>query len=75
METARREGPHGEMFLPSFVLERQPITALIDGQPRACRRFFELQVQIDTEWVFVDGSYVRDHLYTKIPERAPHVLL
>lgn len=50
------------MFQESSALGKQPIIDLTVGLRMVCGRvFFELRGEIDKEWVFVDGSYVRAH--------------
>ena len=54
----------GEIYRKSYAHGRLLITALIAGQRMVYGRiFFSLRKEIDTEWVFVDGSYVRCHQY------------
>lgn len=53
---------HGEIFQKHYAHGKQLIIDSIAGLQRACGRvFFELRGEIDTEWVFTDGSYVRAH--------------
>lgn len=53
---------HGEIFQKNFAHAKQHTTVLIIGLQKVCGRiFFELRGEIDTEWVFTDGSYVRAH--------------
>jgi transposase len=53
---------HGEIFLKDCVPGKQPIIDLTVGLPRDCGGiFFDLRDEIDTEWVFTDGSYIRAH--------------
>lgn len=52
----------GEIFLRIFVHGKRHTIVSTDGQKKACgRNFFELRGEIDSEWVFIDGSYVRAH--------------
>ena len=52
----------GVTYPKSYARGRQLITVLTDGQRRVCgRNFFSLRKEIDTEWVFIDGSYIRCH--------------
>ena len=50
------------IFLRSYVHGRPLIVASIVGLKRAYGSvFFSLRKEIDTEWIFTDGSYVRCH--------------
>lgn len=55
----------------NFVHGKQPITASIGGPQKGFGRiFFELRGEIDTEWVFADGSYVRAHQHASGARRG-----
>ena len=59
------------MFPLNFVLGKLHITALSAGQKKGCgKHFFDLRGEIDTEWVFADGSHVRAHQHASGEERA-----
>jgi hypothetical protein len=50
------------IFLKIFVHGRLPSIALTGGRRKDCGRiFFELRGEVDEEWVFADGNYVRPH--------------
>ncbi len=53
---------HGEIFLRHFVLGGPPLIISITGRPKAYGQiFFCLRGEINEEWIFADGSYVRAH--------------
>lgn len=55
-------GRHGEIFQKSYVHGKQRITALTDEHLKGCGKvFFELRGEVDTVWIFTDGSYLRAH--------------
>lgn len=55
----------------SFARGRRPIIVSIAGQPGDFGRiFFELRGEIDSEWVFTDGSYVRAHQHASGARRG-----
>ena len=55
----------------SFAPGRRLIIVSIAGQPRDFGRiFFELRGEIDSEWVFADGSYVRAHQHASGARRG-----
>ncbi len=55
-------GHHGEIYLKNYVRGRRLTNVLIAGQRRVCgRSFFSLRKEVNTEWVFIDGSYIRWH--------------
>lgn len=59
------------MFPVSFAPGRRPTIVSTAGQPRGFRRiFFELRGEIDSEWVFADGSYVRAHQHASGARRG-----
>ena len=50
------------MFQRNFVHGKRRSIDLIAGQPKDCGRiFFVLRGEVDQEWVFFDGSYIRAH--------------
>src|SRR3954468_3547707 len=50
------------MSLKNFALGRVHLIVSTAGQLRVYGRiFFKLRGEIDEEWIFVDGSYVRAH--------------
>jgi len=50
------------MCLLNFAHGKQHTIDSIDGLLRGCGKiFFDLRGEVDKEWVFVDGSYVRAH--------------
>ena len=52
----------GVTYLESYARGKQSIVVSIAGRKLAYERiFFSLRKEIDTEWVFTDGSYVRCH--------------
>ena len=52
----------GAISLKTYVLGKPLIIDLIVGPLRACGiSFFSLRGTLDTEWVFIDGSYIRAH--------------
>lgn len=64
------QGLHGGISLKNSVHGKQPTIDSIVGQRKTYGRvFFELRGEIDTEWVFTDGSYVRAH---QRASGAPH---
>lgn len=52
----------GAMSLKSLAPGKRLLIGLIDGLQKACGKiFFILRGEIDQEWVFIDGSYIRAH--------------
>ena len=65
------QGRLGVTYLKNCVRGKQPIVALIDGRKLAYGRiFFSLRKEIDTEWVFTDGSYIRCHQHASGARRG-----
>ena len=61
----------GVTYLKNCVLGKPLIVALIDGRKLAYGRiFFSLRKEVDTEWVFIDGSYVRCHQHASGARRG-----
>ena len=53
---------HGVTYPKSYAHGKPLITVLIAGRRTDYgRNFFSLRKEIDTEWVFIDGSYIRCH--------------
>ena len=58
-------------YLKNCVLGKQPIVVSTAGRKLAYGRiFFSLRKEIDTEWVFTDGSYVRCHQHASGARRG-----
>jgi transposase len=61
------------MFPKNFVPGKRPTTASTDGHKRVCGMiFFALRKEADTEWIFIDGSYVRVHQHGSGARRGEH---
>lgn len=59
------------MFHKNFSPGKQLIIGLIDGPPKDYGIiFFELRGEIDTEWVFTDGSHIRAHQHASGARRG-----
>jgi len=58
-----RTGALPSAICPGICARRRPpIIASIVGLPKDCGQiFFELRGEVDSEWVFIDGTYVRAH--------------
>jgi transposase len=65
--------PSGEKFLRSFVLGLQHTTvSIVEPRRDFGMSFFILRKEADTEWVSVEGSYVRAHQHASGARRGEY---
>ena len=64
-------GPLGALSPRSSAHGKPLLIGLIDGQRRDYGQvFFSLRGEIDSEWVFADGSYIRAHQHASGARRG-----